>query len=295
MTQSNRAHLDLQRFYPSELKVCDVHESDDEIVISMHSTSKSCTCYKCGALLTVHHGSHHRKIQDLPILGKRVTIEAQIFDYTCNSDTCHGFAPTETFDGFLNYNSRMTERLEDFLCCLAVETSCEAAARIMNALHVKVSGDTIIRLLIKRFELQKTPSCGSSIGIDDFAFKKRHKYGTIIVDEATHAPIAVLDGRDGSSLKEWLKQNKQVKTITRDRASAYARAIEEILPDCMQVADRFHLHQNLLDAVNKALNGTIPALIPIPADASEDTKSNTPEENSLLSDPDSKKNRNGCG
>ena len=47
--------------------------------------------------------------------------------------------------------------------------------------------------------------------------------------------------------------------VTRDRASAYAKAVEEILPDCMQVADSFHLHQNLLEAINKVLNREIPA------------------------------------
>ncbi|MFI3214707.1 MAG: transposase [Eubacteriales bacterium] len=77
-------------------------------------------------------------------------------------------------------------------------------------------------------------------------------------------PIALLDGRDGKELKEWLKQNKQVKCVTRDRASAYAAAISEVLPDAMQIADRFHLHQNLLEAIKHTLNSTVPADIKIP-------------------------------
>lgn len=90
--------------------------------------------------------------------------------------------------------------------------------------------------------LHPVAKCGSAIGVDDFALKKRHTYGTIIVDEATHRPVAILDGRDGMTLKEWLKSNKHVKTVTRDRASAYSSAIQEILPNAMQIADRFHLH-----------------------------------------------------
>ncbi len=66
------------------------------------------------------------------------------------------------------------------------------------------------------------------------------------------------------SLKEWLKNNKHVKVVTRDRASAYAKAISEELPDAMQVADRFHLHQNLLEAIKKSLNRELPATIKIP-------------------------------
>ena len=133
----------------------------------------------------------------------------------------------------------------------------------------------MIRLLIKRYLKQPRKTCGSTIGIDDFAFKKRHTYGTIIVDEATHSPVAILDGRDGKALKKWLQSNKHVTTVTRDRASAYAKAVEEVLPDCMQIADRFHIHQNLMDAVNKVLGRTIPAVIPVPAESS--LKNDRPE------------------
>lgn len=76
--------------------------------------------------------------------------------------------------------------------------------------------------------------------------------------------LPILDGRDGETLREWQKNNKQVKVITRDRASAYAKVIAEELPDAMQVADRFHLHQNLLEAIKKALNKEIPDSINIP-------------------------------
>ncbi|WP_242854304.1 transposase, partial [Oxobacter pfennigii] len=145
-----------------------------------------------------------------------------------------------------------------------METSCEGASRICKCIGIKISGDTIIRLLINRHKRQPEFDYGSVIGIDDFAFKKRHTYGTIIVDEKSHQPIAILDGRDGESLRQWLKSNKQIRAITRDRASAYAKVIAEELPDVMQVADRFHLHQNLLEAVKKALNREVPATIAIP-------------------------------
>lgn len=256
--------LDLQPFYPSDLKILGIDETDQEIIIHMHSVSHECTCHKCGSSMEKHHGSHHRSVQDLPILGKRVKLDAQIFDYECSNPACDSSAVTETFNGFLSYNSRMTERLEDFVCLLAIETSCEACSRILKTMNVKISGDTVIRLLIKRYMKQPVPVCGSTVGIDDFAFKKRHAYGTIIVDEATHDPVAVLDGRDGESLKEWLRQNQHVTTVTRDRASAYAKAVEEVLPDCMQIADRFHLHQNLMNAINKVLGRAVPATTAIP-------------------------------
>lgn len=235
--------LDLQWFYPDELEIVSVEEDSDEVRLHMLSRLKSFCCPKCGEELRKLHATHHWTVQDLPILGKRVFWDIRVHDFQCPNPICEIGAFSETFHGFLNHYSRMTERLINFVTIFALETSCEASARIMQAMNVKISGDTVIRMLLKRYQTQSHIPCGSHIGVDDFAFKKRHTYGTIIVDENSHIPVAVLEGRDGSALKAWLTQNKQVTTVTRDRASAYAKAVEEILPDCMQIADRFHLHQ----------------------------------------------------
>ena len=92
-------------------------------------------------------------------------------------------------------------------------------------------------------------------------------------------------------MKEWLKQNQHVTTVTRDRASAYAKAVEEVLPDCMQIADRFHLHQNLMDAVNKVLNREISATTAVPLGE----QSSFADGEATISDADGKKNRTHCG
>lgn len=94
-------------------------------------------------------------------------------------------------------------------------------------------------------------------------YKKRHTYGTIIVNEKTHEPVRLLDGRNGDTLGEWLKNNKNIKVVICDCASTYAKVISEELSDAMRVADRFHLYQNLLEAIKKALNYEIPAIISI--------------------------------
>ena len=256
--------LDLQIFYPENLEVVDICQTENSITIRIISRSKSALCPKCRTVSEHRHGTYKIKIQDLPILGKSIWLLVNAHEYQCDNPDCDVTTFAETVDGFLNYYSRMTNRCADFICALAMETSCEGCSRICKAMHLKISGDSVIRLLTKRYQLQEETKCGSVIGIDDFAFKKRHSYGTIIVDEATHSPVAILDGRDGRSLKEWLAQNKQVKTITRDRASAYASAIQEVLPDAMQIADRFHLHQNLLEAVRNTVNSVVPVDIKIP-------------------------------
>lgn len=264
--KSTEHTLDLQAFFPEELLITDVQENKDSIDIFLKSHSHSCCCPKCFNTATERRGTYTRTVQDLPILGKNTVLHINAYEYKCGNENCNAKSVAEDFSGFLDRYRRMTTRCLDFTIALALETSCEGAARIMNKMGVKISGDTIIRLLLREYKEQPKPTCGAVIGVDDFASRKRFKYCTVVVDEEKHTPLAVLEGRDGESLREWLKNNKHVKAVTRDRASAYAKVISEELPDAMQIADRFHLHDNLLTAIKKALNSAVPDEIKIPRD-----------------------------
>ena len=237
-----------------------------KITIKLKSHSERGVCPCCGVVSERHHGTYIRKIQDLPILGKAVTLQITAYEYDCEDPDCSVSSFVETIDGFLDHYSRKTERLADLICTIALETSCEGCSKICKAMNITISPDSVIRLLLERYESQPEKVCGSVVGVDDFSFAKRKTYGTIIVDEATHEPVAVLEGRDKETLKKWLQNNKHIKAVTRDRASAYAAAIEETLPDTMQIADRFHLHQNLLETIRKVLNGSVPSTVKIPVD-----------------------------
>ena len=281
--------LDLQNFYPDEMNVAQIIQTEDEIQLKIFTYPRSCKCPRCGRESTHHHGTYTRKLQDLPILGKTTMLLVNAYEYQCDNPECPTVTFAESTNGFLNYYSRMTDRCVDFICTLALETSCEGAARVCRKMGIKTSGDSIIRILMKRFDelpIEPTEDC---IGIDDFATKKGSKYCTIVCNGNSHTPIAMLEGRDGVSLKEWLKNNKHIKCVTRDRASGYAKVLNEELPDAMQTADRFHLHQNLLDAVKKALSsGAVPQTIRI----SENQNQNMPS--GALGDG-GKKNGSHCG
>lgn len=265
------SRLSLQHFYPAELEITDILETADKIIIKLKSHTHTCTCPSCNSISTQYHATYLRKVQDLPILGKTTELNIRAYEYQCENPDCPVTSLAESFDGFLNHRSRMTERLEDFICTLALESSCEGCSRVCQAMGIRISGDSVIRLLLKRYAAQPEAVCGSVVGVDDFAFKKRDTYGTIVVDASTHKPVAILEGRDSNTLKEWLKQNQHIKTITRDRAGAYASAINEVLPGAMQIADRFHLHQNFLEIVQSVLQGIIPANIKIPNEECDNT------------------------
>ncbi len=290
-----KSELNLQGFYPEEMTISQVTNNDDSVLIEAHVKSKECKCPKCGAVSSHKHGTYIRKVQDLPILGKTTWLSVHAYEYQCDNPECDESTFVEDLDGFIRYYGRCTDRLEQFLCILALETSCESCAKIAKGVGIKTSGDTVIRMLIRRYESQPDTKCGSVVGVDDFALKKGQSYGTIIVDEETHKPVALLDGRDGNALRDWLKKNKQVKTITRDRANAYTKAIAEILPDCMQIADRFHLYQNLSNAIKKALQTEVPERIKVSVEADDEGKSAESEAVKTPSEEDGgKKNRTDC-
>lgn len=195
--------FDLQNYYPKELEIFSISEGEEEITLFMKSCSVCYTCPNCGCKTDQYHGTHRRKVQDLPMLGKGIMLHITLHEFQCINPNCSTSSVSENFHGFLNAYSRMTERLADFILTVALETSCEASARILKSMKIKISGDTVIRLLLNRYSKQDTPVCSARIGVDDFAYKKRHTYGTVIVEEETHQVITILDGRDGNTLKEW--------------------------------------------------------------------------------------------
>jgi transposase len=253
--------LDLQIFYPKDIEITKKSENVNKIHVSLKSRTKSQICPKCGIESSHHHSTYMRNIKDLPILGKAVELEVTAYKYDCENLNCDQKVFCEELNGFSGKYRRMTSRCEDLIVSIAMNTSCEAASEICKHMGVKISGDTVIRILMR--DAKAEPTCSEIIGVDDWSFKKRQNYGTIVCDLETGKPVTLLNGRDGAELKKWLEQNKHVKVVSRDRASSYARAISEVLPDAIQVADRFHLHQNLFLAVKDAMKRVLPEKIEV--------------------------------
>jgi len=92
------------------------------------------------------------------------------------------------------------------------------------------------------------------LGVDDWAYRKHHTYGTILVDLEKHQPIDLLSDRTASTLAHWLEVHPGIEIISRDRSKAYKKAASRGCPGAIQVADRFHLLQNLAQMLEVVLN-----------------------------------------
>ena len=253
---------DLTSFYPEYFRIDQKYIINEKIEITAKSITHQAVCPACGKLSGSYHSTYKRKVEDLPLLGNNVLISVTAYRYYCENVNCPQKVFAEELEGFAGWFRRKTERLENLITSIALNTNCEGCSRICKAMGIDISGDYVINMLKKRFGGQ-TSECGEIIGVDDWAYKKGHTYGTVICDGDTHKPVALLDGRDGASLKEWLLNNKHIKIVTRDRAGAYAKAISDALPDAIQVADRFHLFQNMMDTVKETLRSQLPERIEI--------------------------------
>ncbi|WP_462405995.1 ISL3 family transposase [Gracilibacillus sp. Marseille-QA3620] len=96
------------------------------------------------------------------------------------------------------------------------------------------------------------------VGIDDFAFKKRFTYGTIIIDLLTHQPLDILPTRESSDVTAWLKRYPDIKVVSRDGSKSYAKAIKDASPDIKQVGDRWHILKQLFETVKQTIRTFLP-------------------------------------
>ena len=149
--------------------------------------------------------------------------------------------------------ARKTVRFVQRLQSIGIALGGAAGSRLAHQLGYQASGSTLLNHLSQLSLPQfKTPKL---LGVDDFAFRKGRQYGTILVDLEQHRPIALLVDRKAETLSEWLLCHPGVEVLSRDRSKVYRRGMNKGAPNALQVADRFHLVQNLTETLEKVISG----------------------------------------
>jgi transposase len=139
--------------------------------------------------------------------------------------------------------------------CLAIALGGRPAACLSRRLNVEVSNDTLVRIVRRRGAEAFPPP--SIVGIDDWASRRNHRYGTLVCDLERRRTIALLPDREPATAEAWLAGQPQISVVARDRGGGYAVPAQRALPHAVQVADRWHLMENasqaFLDAVRKSM------------------------------------------
>lgn len=236
--------------------IYDHNEINGRIDIYLKSRPHSCKCPACGQESRKLHATYTRILQDTPIHCHPTYLHTTVFKYKCLNPECRRHVFMEKLP-FAKASQVRTDALNVLILGVSMFLSNEGASKVLSLLGVTISNDAIQRLY-DRMEFVEDSDI-EAIGVDDVAIRKGQTYATAVYDMKDHHLIALLEGREKETLKKWLKGHKKIKLIARDRAGAYAAAINEVLPECVQVADRFHLLQNLLDHLKEIFKEELPS------------------------------------
>jgi transposase len=247
----------------------DIKLEQGGVRINLRSQSKSAHCPYCKVESNRRNGHYRRYPYDLPLGGKRVRLEVRVQRYFCSNENCIYKTFGEQF-ALVGRKAQRSSRLYQAHTNIALKLGGEAGSDLSGQLSMLISADTLLRdIKHKDLPMAETPRV---LGIDDWAMKKRERYGTILVDLEKQKVVDLLEGRDSEILADWLKSHPGIEIITRDRSLDYAKAAKEAAPEAEQVADRWHLLQNLRQMLERWLKSIQKQLLQLPLNPSRQSK-----------------------
>ncbi len=244
-----------------------------QLTLTVSSIQNVVPCPVCVHPTGRIHSYYERTLTDLPWAECGVTIQLQVRKFFCLNADCQRRIFTERLPGIVVPWARKTARLGERLTAIGIALGGAAGERLGYRLGLAASRQTLLRL-VRRVPMPRmtTPTV---LGVDDWAYRKRQTYGTILVDLQNRQPVDLLPDREAETLTKWLRAHPGVEVISRDRSNTYRQGALLGAPMATQVADRFHLLQNLAETLEQVFNENAQVFKAIDATACEASASVT--------------------
>src|SRR5215469_12990235 len=220
---------------PEGLEITAISETEEGLLVRVSSNRSHSLCPICATPSSTIHSSYRRKPLDLPCAGQPVRLLFSLRKFFCRADTCPRKIFTEQLPELIKPCSRLTTRLRTLVQAISNVVNGKGGAHVGEQVGFHFSRMTFLRAL----GLLSTPAVEKVrvVGLDDFAWKRGSRYGTIILDLETHTLLDVLPDREAESVKTWLEAHPEIAYISRDRAGAYADGAARGAPQAKNLGD----------------------------------------------------------